>query len=125
MGVTILAYLGLFAALAFGLLGAVGLVVPQGEKPLLDVAPLSLLGQRVVGSILVAFAILLVVASIGMLRQRRWAWLLGLALVAFSAGGDVARVARRDWGGLVGVFIVASMLWYLMRREVRAWFNGP
>jgi hypothetical protein len=125
MGVTIVAYLGFFVALAFGLLGVAALLLAPGRDAVRAGIPaLSLLPGGAVGVVLVAFAALVAATGWGMLRKRTWAWGAALGLVALSAVPDVARLAGRDWGGLVGILVVALLVAYLMRPEVRAWFHA-
>ncbi len=126
MGVTILAYLGFVVALAFGLLGVVALAVSGASQAIAPALPVPFLpAGPLLGAALLAFAALLAATGWGLLRKRPWAWVAALFLVAVSAAGDIARVARRDAGGVAGVLVVAILVWYLLRPEVRAWFSGP
>lgn len=117
MGVTILAYLGFFVALSAALLGAFALAGARDA-----VADVILIPGPLVVPALVVAAALVAGTGIGLLRRARWAWLAAIVLVAASAVADVARLARRDVGGLTGIALVAVVIWYLLRTEVRDWF---
>lgn len=124
MGVTILAYLGAFVALACVLLGVAALTVgPAGDAIRAGVPVLGPLTGVWVGVTLLLFGALVALTAWGLLRKRSWAWVLAIVLVALSAAGDLERVARRDANGLAGLLVVGALVWYLFRPEVRAWFN--
>lgn len=123
MGVAIVAYLGFFVGLACVLLAAAALAFRAAPDAIRSGVPaIGFVPDGLVGPLLVAFAVLVGAASWGLLQRQPWAWVAALALVALSAAGDLARVLRRDPNGLVGIALVAILVAYLVRPEVRAWF---
>ena len=118
LGVTILAYLAFFVALSAMLLGAFALAGGRDA-----IAQVFLLPGPLVIPALVVAAALVAGTGIGLLRRARWAWLVAILLVGASAVADVARLARRDARGLTGIALVAVVIWYLLRAEVRDWFQ--
>lgn len=128
MGVTILAYLGFFVALACVLLAVGAFVVTSAAGQIQASLPLGealgVIPGAALGVALLAVAAVLVATSVGLLRRARWAWIAAIFLVALSAAGDLDRVMRRDAGGLIGLAAVGILVAYLFRGEVRAWFSA-
>jgi hypothetical protein len=125
MGVTILGRLGYLVAGICALVAVVAFALPSAEAPVAAAFPFPGLGAQAIGAALGVFAVALAVTAWAFLRRERWAWLAALGIVAFSAAPDLARIARADWSGLLGLLAVALMLGYLLRPEVRAWINAP
>ena len=80
-----------------------------------------------------AAALLLLVGPVsaatgfGLLRGRRWAWILSIITFGVNAAGDVISVAiTRDWiRSASGFLIDALFVFLLLQPRVRAWFIRP
>jgi hypothetical protein len=79
------------------------------------------------GALLLVVALVAAATAIGLLRGRRWAWLLALATFTVNGLGDlVTLLVVRDWlRGGSGVLIAAGFLFFLQRPRVRAYFAPP
>ncbi len=67
---------------------------------------------------------MLATAAIGWSRRRHWGWTLGVTIISINAAGDLVNIARGErLKGAVGVAIAGSLLIYLMRPKVRAYFR--
>jgi hypothetical protein len=120
----------LFLATAIALLVSVSLLFPN---PLLDrlwelnkpgAAAFRAMG-RISGVLLLALGIGTAAAGRGLLRGRRWAWWLAVALFAINGCGDVAGlVVTRDWlRSGSGVAVAAAFVCALTRPRVRRYFR--
>jgi len=68
---------------------------------------------------------LLCAASVGWFRRRFWGWVLGTAIVAINAAGDLVNLAVGEhFKGAVGVAIAGLLLIYMTRPGVRNHFCG-
>jgi hypothetical protein len=123
--------LGSFFALAALMAGAAGAsllcpgesldwiwaIKPDEYRQLLDLGPLPAFG-------FLAFAVLLVLASVGLFRRRSWSWRMALGLFVANAVGDAARIPLGAPGeGMFGIAVVIPILWWLTRPRVRALFD--
>ena len=67
---------------------------------------------------------MLAAAAIGWSRRRHWGWMLGVAVISINAVGDVVNLARGEGlKGAVGVVVAGSLLIYMTRPKVRAYFQ--
>jgi hypothetical protein len=67
---------------------------------------------------------LLCATSVGWFRRRYWGWLLGTAVIAINAAGDLINGLRGEWlKGAVGVAIAGLLLLYMTRSGVRHYFR--
>src|SRR5215471_486957 len=75
------------------------------------------------GIVFVLLGAVFVVAAIGWLRHRYWAWRLTVVVMAAQLVGDLINFIRGDHlrGGL-GFLIAGALLLYLVRRDVRVVF---
>ncbi len=65
-------------------------------------------------------------AAFGLFRGRRWGLRLAVALLLVNLAGDLINASLgNDRRTLVGVPIVALLLWYLASRRVRDFFSTP
>jgi len=72
----------------------------------------------------VALSASLCAAAIGWLRRRYWGWVLGTAIIAINAAGDLINGLMGEWlKGAVGVAIAGLLLFYMTRRRVRNYFK--
>jgi hypothetical protein len=85
------------------------------------------LHPKAFGSLLLIVALVAAITAVGLLRRRRWAWLLALATFAVNGLGDlVSLLVLRDWlRGGSGVLIAGFFLFLLLRPSVRAYFARP
>ena len=61
--------------------------------------------------------------ALGFLYGKRWGYLLGISLLVVNGGGDIINVALGiEPRAVVGVPIVALLLWYLSSAKVKAFF---
>ena len=62
--------------------------------------------------------------AFGFFKGRRWGYWLGLGGLAINATGDLVNAALGiEPRAVFGVPVVAVILWYLSRRQVRAFFQ--
>jgi hypothetical protein len=77
----------------------------------------------------ILFAILgltLAAAGIGWFKKLLWAWRLAIAIIATQViGGTVNILLEHSLEGAVGVTASGALLFYLLRRRVRAVFRKP
>jgi hypothetical protein len=82
--------------------------------------------QRIGGyAILILFPVSLacLFAGIGILRQRRWGYWLGIALLLTNLAGDVINVALGiEKRAIVGIPIALILVLVLLRQNVRKFF---
>jgi len=120
----------LFAATAIAVVVAISLLFPN---PLLDrmwelnkpgAAAFRAMG-RVSGLLLLALAVATAAAAIGLLRGKRWAWFLAVAIFAVNGCGDVIGfVTTHDWlRSGSGVAIAAAFVLALTRPRARQYFR--
>jgi len=75
-------------------------------------------------ALLIAVSAACAAASLGFWRGRRWGYRVGTGLLIFNLVGDVANVALgTEPRAIVGIPIVALLLFYLSRPGVRAYFE--
>jgi hypothetical protein len=82
---------------------------------------------RASGALLLAVGLAAAAAAIGLLRGRRWAWILALAIFAVNGIGDLVSllIVRDRLRGGSGVLIAGFFLFLLLRSSVRAYFAEP
>lgn len=86
-------------------------------------AQLASLGPAVAVGFVVLSALLLA-ASVGWFRRRRWGWRLGTTIIAINASADLLNALRGDWRkGFVGVAFAGLLLFYMTRSKVRHYFR--
>src|SRR6185295_19556079 len=129
-GVTALAGLFAFGTLASGL-SVVSLLNPGGPlEPVWRLNPraheaFSRMGgwaPLLLGAVCLACA----ASAYGFFRGRRWGFRLGVTLLLVNLTGDLINAALGiEPRAVVGVPIVALILWYLSSRKVKAFFSGP
>ena len=79
---------------------------------------------RVIGVPFLILAFALFMAGIGWFRRRRWGWTLGVFIIAVNLIGDLVNMFRgQPAKGAVGVAVAGLLLMYLMRQEVRQYFE--
>lgn len=67
---------------------------------------------------------LLLAASVGWFKRRKWGWLLGTSIVAINAVGDLVNTLRGQIAqGAVGIAVAGLLLLYLTRSSVRDYFR--
>jgi hypothetical protein len=82
----------------------------------------------IAGVLLLALGMVTATAGWGLLRGRRWAWWIAVAVFAINGLGDVlTTIVRRDvLRGGSGVLIASLFLFLLMRSGTRSYFaKGP
>jgi hypothetical protein len=73
----------------------------------------------------VVLSALMFATAIGWFRRRYWGWLLGTAIVAINAAGDLINGVMGEWlKGAVGVAIAGLLLFYMTRSGVRNHFKN-
>lgn len=127
-GVTALAYFFLFGTLASGLsfvslLNPGGPLAPMWRLNLRAHESLSHIGAwapLLMGTVCLACA----ASAFGFFAGRRWGYRLGIALLLLNLNGDLINAALGiELRALVGLPIVALLLWYLSSLKVRAFFS--
>ena len=81
--------------------------------------------QATAGALLLALGIATAMAGAGLLRDRRWAWWIAVAVFATNGLGDLlTMVVRRDVvKGGSGVLIASVFLYLLMHSGTRGYFG--
>ena len=76
------------------------------------------------GPIFWGLSITLLVAAVGWLRRRVWAFRLTVAIVGTQVAGDLVNLVRGDLvRGGIGVIIAGTLLFYLLRSNIRTAFR--
>jgi hypothetical protein len=77
----------------------------------------------------IPFAVLgvaLLATGIGWFRRRRWAWMLGVALIAINLLGDLGQLLVGETSkGMVGAALAGLVLAFMSRRKMRDYFVEP
>jgi hypothetical protein len=69
-------------------------------------------------------SVLLGLAAVGWFRRKYWGWILGVAIIAINATGDLINAVMGEWlKGAVGVVIAGLLLIYMARPPVRSYFR--
>ena len=127
-GVTALAYLFAVGVLASGL-SAISLLNPGGAlEPMWKLNPRARESFSRMGvwapSLLAVVCIACAACAFGFFVGKRWAYPLGVGGLLVNLTGDVINAALGiEPRAIVGVPIVALILWYLSSRQVRAFFG--
>ena len=80
---------------------------------------------KAVGTLFLLLGAALAAASMGWFKRRRWGWRLAVAIIAIQVLGDLVNVfLGRVVEGGIGVTIAGALLFYLLRAQVRAVFEG-
>ncbi len=128
-GVTALGCFFVFGALASGL-SAVSLLTPGGFlEPMWRLNPR---GREAFGRmgpwaplLLAAVGLACAFSALGFLTGRRWGYLLGIGLLLVNLAGDLLNAASGvEPRAVVGVPIVALLLWYLSSGSVKRFFSS-
>jgi mannose/fructose/N-acetylgalactosamine-specific phosphotransferase system component IIC len=70
-----------------------------------------------------ALACALLATGIGWFRRRRWAWILGVALIVINLLGDLGQLfVGETLKGVIGVAIAGLVLAFISRRTMREYF---
>jgi len=127
-GVTALACLFAFGVLASGL-SLVSLLNPGGPlEPMWRLNPrgheafsrMGVWAPLLLGAVCLACA----ASAYGFLSGKRWGYRLGITLLLLNLCGDLVNAALGiEPRAVVGVPIVALLLWYLSSRKVKAFFS--
>ncbi len=127
LGVTALACFFVFGTLASGLAVA-SLLTPGGPlEPIWRLNPrgheaLSHLGTWA-PLLLSLVCLACVLSAYGFFTGQRWGYRIGIALLVINLTGDLVNaVLGIEPRGVIGVPIVALLLWYLSARKVRSYF---
>lgn len=91
----------------------------QIGRPAEEIEPV-LRGMLVGGAIVAALAI---VAGIGSLLRKRWAWSLMLAFMGLNALLAILLLPGSLAFGILGLAASALVIWYFLRPEVKAYFG--
>jgi len=68
--------------------------------------------------------VLLGLAAVGWFRRKYWGWILGVAIIALNATGDLINaVMGEELKGAVGVAIAGLLLFYMTRAGMRNYFR--
>jgi hypothetical protein len=90
---------------------------PQGHSELVPFSKIAAPAFMILSASLAATAV-------GWLRRRYWGWVCGISIIAINATGDVMNLARGEMlKGAVGVAFAGSLLIYMTRPKVRAFFR--
>lgn len=91
---------------------------PEGHAGLRSLGPVAVLGMT-------ALSITAVCAGLGVIARRRWAWWIVVIGVTVNGISDLATaIVTGEARTLIGVPIAASVLWWLLREDVRSRFSS-
>ena len=151
LGVTIIAILNIIGG-AFSLIGGIGLItvgiilplVPPstfnqsqiqgnltaGQAPIptpptdTSMFAQSLFGGLgiVFGAALIAIAIVSFIVAYGLLKGRRWAWIVTIILSIISIVWNVITIVGNPFG-IVSIIVSGIIIYYLFRPHVKAFFG--
>ena len=129
-GVTALAGLFAFGTLASGL-SVLSLLDPGGPlEPMWRLNPraheafprMGIWAPLLLGTVCLACA----ASAYGFFTGKRWGYRLGVTLLLVNLIGDIVNAALGiEPRAVVGIPIVALILWYLSTRRVRSFFSRP
>jgi hypothetical protein len=89
---------------------------PEGHVGMLAAGPMAAAGMAILSVVMSATAI-------GLFAWRRWAWWAAVAVLTVNALADLTTaILRHELRTLIGVPIVALILWWMTRSRVRARF---
>ena len=78
---------------------------------------------RMIAVPFVVIALVALVAGIGWLKRRRWAWVIGVLGIAANCVGDVVNMVIGEfWKGAFGVLMAGLLLIYMTRKNLRDYF---
>lgn len=89
----------------------------QLERSEVEVVPI-LWAAMFVGA---TFAAASIVAGIGALRAKRWAWTLMMAFMALNGLGAIFELPSAT--GFIGILVSAIVVWYFLRPDVKRYFG--
>lgn len=127
LGVAAMSAFFAFGALAAGL-AAVSLLTPGGPlEPMWRLNPRGHAGLLALGHwgpvVLGGACVACGCAAYGLARGRAWGYRLGICLLLVNLAGDLTNVfLGPEPRAIVGIPVVAILLWYLSSRSVRAYF---
>jgi formate-dependent nitrite reductase membrane component NrfD len=80
---------------------------------------------RTAGVLLLLLGTVTLASAIGLLRRKRWAWWIAVALFAMNVAGDaVSLIVLKDrLRGASGLAVAGSLLWTLLRPTVKNYFR--
>ena len=78
------------------------------------------------GILFATLGVTLAAACIGWLKKLLWAWRLAIALIAAQVVGSIVNILLgRIPEGAIGITASGALLFYLLRKRVRAVFRKP
>lgn len=84
-----------------------------------------LLFGRIIALPFAIFAVISLFTGIGWLKRRRWAWIVGVSMIALNLAGDLANMVFGEfWKGAGGVTIAGLLLVYMTRSKVRTYLQA-
>jgi hypothetical protein len=128
-GITALSAFFAFGTLASGI-SVLSLLTPGGPlEPVWRLNPRAHEGFSSMGlwapCLLAAVCAACAASAYGFFRGRRWGYRLGIALLVVNGAGDLVNaVLRIQPRAVIGVPIVALLLWYLSSAGVRSFFSA-
>jgi uncharacterized membrane protein (DUF2068 family) len=105
-GIVIIAILTVFGSVQFLASGRVLLEVVMG-----------------IGVVLLALGIAYLAMAYGVWYGKRWAWTITLILSAIGLLLSVREIAGGNIGGILGIIIYGTVIYYLYRPNVKAYFG--
>jgi len=86
-------------------------------------ATLSPLG-KLIGIPFLLLAAALLIAGVGWFRRRLWGWALAVGIIATQVAGSLVNaIMGESLRGGVGLILAGALLYFLLRRQVRAVFT--
>jgi hypothetical protein len=82
----------------------------------------SLFG-KILGVFVLMIGFTVLSAGWGLLKGLKWAWWITVIIFVLNGISDVVRVALGGFEGIVGIIIATTILYYLTRPDVKAFFN--
>lgn len=74
---------------------------------------------------LVVLGVFYLILSFGLWKGYSWAWIASIVFILVHIVADIGFVASRSFAldKLIGLVVILTILWYLLRPRVRAYFS--
>lgn len=121
LGVTLLAVLTVLSGIAFFASG----ITAVTTTPLLSGSTQTLLLglSAITGAVFLALGIAYFVMTYGLLKGKRWAWTITLALSCIGVALGFVSLVTGHIGAIFGIVINALIVYYIYRPNVKLFFR--
>ncbi len=121
VGITIIAILVILGGI-IGLLVGLAIFAFSALVATVGASSIGSVGT-IIGGIFLFFSLLWLAVGIGFLSGKGWAWILGMIVTVLSLLGSVSAIVVGQPGGVLGLVFWGSLIYYLTRPRVKAFFG--